>query len=299
MNPKVSVLTTTYNHEVYIAQAVESVLAQETNFPIEMVVGEDCSTDRTREILLDLKARYPDVLHLKLREQNWGRRRNFLDVFHSCRGQYIAILEGDDYWVSPHKLQKQVDFLDAHPEYSLCFHPVYQVVERDGQVLETRVQAPPVVKQHYTLDDIAERHLVSTCSMLFQNGLVKTFPAWIDTVPAADWPLSLLLAQRGYLGYLPEVMAAYRIHGRGAWTSLTTVEKLEKNLKLRQTMRDFFAPEHQEAFARGIVRTQGKLVRALFKARRPIPAIRYALALIFKPQVPYSILASVVGDIFR
>src|SRR6476619_5802800 len=114
---------TTYNHERYIAQAVESALSQRATFPIEIVIGEDCSTDRTPEILRGLAEQHPDTIRLKLGERNIGGKANFLATIGRCRGQYVAMLEGDDYWTCADKLQRQIDALDAHSEWAICFHP--------------------------------------------------------------------------------------------------------------------------------------------------------------------------------
>src|ERR1035438_4784180 len=119
---KVSVLIITYNHEKYIAQAIESVLMQKTDFRYELIIGEDCSTDGTGEIVREYGRKRPEIVHAPLRERNIGARRNFRRIFAAARGKYIALLEGDDYWTSPQKLQAQADLLDAHPETSLCGH---------------------------------------------------------------------------------------------------------------------------------------------------------------------------------
>ena len=121
-SPKVSVVMLTYNHEKFIAQAIESVLIQRTNFPIELVVGEDCSTDGTREIVRRYAAARPDIIRLVFHEKNVGAYENGQDVLAACQGEYIALLEGDDYWTSPDKLQRQADYLDAQPACALCFH---------------------------------------------------------------------------------------------------------------------------------------------------------------------------------
>ena len=130
---KVSVAMITYNHERFIAQAIESVLMQQTDFAVELVIGEDCSTDGTREIVRAYGERYPERVHPLLHEHNLGLKghNNFVATLKACRGQYIALLEGDDYWTDPHKLQKQVDFLDGHPEYVGCFHNAMEVFD-DG-----------------------------------------------------------------------------------------------------------------------------------------------------------------------
>ncbi len=119
---KVSVLVVTYNHENYIVQAIDSILAQEVNFDYEILIIEDCSTDRTRSIVLDLQAKYPERIRLSLAEQNECSNKRFATEFLASPAEYVATLDGDDYWTSPHKLQKQVDFLDAHPECAICFH---------------------------------------------------------------------------------------------------------------------------------------------------------------------------------
>lgn len=116
----VSVFMITYNHENYIEHAIEGVLMQKTSFPIELIIGEDCSTDNTRKIVREYEGRYTEIIKAQYPEKNRGMNNNFLTVLQSARGKYIALCEGDDYWTDPLKLQKQVDFLEANPEYSLC-----------------------------------------------------------------------------------------------------------------------------------------------------------------------------------
>src|SRR5580704_17934239 len=117
---KLSVATITYNHEQFIGQAIESVLAQKVNFDYEVVIGEDCSTDGTRAVILDFQRRYPDRIVASFRERNIGAMRNAEATFAACRGEYVALLEADDYWTCEVKLQKQVDFMDAHPDCAIC-----------------------------------------------------------------------------------------------------------------------------------------------------------------------------------
>ena len=120
--PLVSVITITYNHEPYIAKTIEGVLMQQVNFPIEFIIAEDCSTDKTRNIVLDYANRYPEQIKVITSEGNVGAEANERRALLAARGKYIAFCEGDDYWTDPLKLQKQVDFLENNPEYSACFH---------------------------------------------------------------------------------------------------------------------------------------------------------------------------------
>lgn len=120
--PLVSIVCITYNHEPYLRQALDSFLMQKTSFAYEIVLAEDCSTDGTREICMEYAAMYPDIIHYIWSENNVGAVENEARAIRAAKGKYIALCEGDDYWTDPKKLQKQVDFLESHPEYSVTFH---------------------------------------------------------------------------------------------------------------------------------------------------------------------------------
>ncbi len=120
-DPLVSVKTITYNQAPYIRRAIEGVLRQKTDFPFELVIGEDCSTDGTREIVFEYQEKYPDVIRVVTSDKNVGMKKNSLRTTRACRGDYVAFCEGDDYWHSPHKLQKQADYMQAHPDCGLVY----------------------------------------------------------------------------------------------------------------------------------------------------------------------------------
>lgn len=208
---KVSVCMIAYNHEPYIVQAVESALMQQTNFDYEIVVGEDCSTDRTRALLVGLQQRHPGKIRLLLPERNLGMMPNFIQTLKACRGQYTALLEGDDYWTDPRKLQKQVDFLDANPGFVMCFHNV-EVLDEAGN--RTRANAGP--QEVFSVKDVISREwFIMTCSIVFRNALLD-YPAWFYQVRNGDYALQLLVSRHGPVRYLDEVMSVYRKHGAGA-----------------------------------------------------------------------------------
>ena len=134
---KLSVIFITYNHEKYVEKALRSVCEQETDFTFEVVVGEDCSTDSTREILKRVADEYPDKVRLLFREKNFGRPTlNVYNTTMECRGEYLAYLEGDDYWTDKNKLQKQVAFLEEHPEYIACTHDCVMVDEKGDEITD-------------------------------------------------------------------------------------------------------------------------------------------------------------------
>ena len=227
---KASVMMITYNHEKYIAQAIESALMQQTSFPYEIVIGEDCSTDGTRDIVIDYQQRYPDKIRLLPSERNLGGRENARRTRQACRGQYVAFLDGDDYWTDPSKLQKQVDFLDDHPACALCFHNVTVVDEVVNR--PPRLYCPPNQKAISTLEDLLIAYFIPTCATMFRRGLLGDEPDWFQTMPVGDWPFSILLAQHGQIGYLNEVMGVHRRHDGGVYTSLSCDQRFEGIMRM-------------------------------------------------------------------
>lgn len=224
---KVSVLIMTYNHERFIAQALDSALTQETSFDYEILVSEDCSTDRTREIVVAYHARYPDRIRLLLSEANVRSNEVVARGFRAARGRYLALLDGDDYWTSPYKLQKQADFLDRHPECALCFHNAL-VADEDG-AQTPRPWTPAGQKPLSTIDDLWRGNFIATCSVMYRLGLVDPIPDWYEAYfPITDWPLHLLHAEHGPIGYIDEVMGVYRHHSGGLYSPLSEAQKLEK-----------------------------------------------------------------------
>jgi glycosyltransferase involved in cell wall biosynthesis len=221
---KVSVCMITYNHEKFLAQAIESVMMQEALFDYELVIGEDCSTDATRQICMAYQSKYPDKIRLLLPEKNLGMMPNFVQTLNACKGQYIAILDGDDYWTSPYKLQKQVAFLDAHSDYAICFTRAVSFAE-DLSREPQHIPSDEYEKHTLTIADLLRYDSIAACSVMFRNGLFGAFPDWFLSLQMGDWPLHIMNAQHGKVGYIPEVMAAYRIHANSC-LSRPLVDKL-------------------------------------------------------------------------
>ncbi|MBI4325127.1 MAG: glycosyltransferase [Chloroflexi bacterium] len=238
--PKVSVALITFNHEPHIAQAVESALMQQAHFPYEIIIGDDCSTDRTRAIVVDFQKLHADRIRLLLHEKNLGQigKLNFMHTLAVCRGQYVALLEGDDYWTSPQKLQRQVEFLDGHPECSTCFHNAWTV--SDDGVVQTARFCPADQKPFSTLEDLLRHNFTPTCSVMFRRGLIERFPDWFFRVKMTDWPLNILNAQYGLLGYIDATMAAYRLHQGSAWMTRSLLERSFAELEAFQLLDDYF-----------------------------------------------------------
>jgi glycosyltransferase involved in cell wall biosynthesis len=226
---KVSVAILTYNHEQYIAKALDSILMQQTYFGYEIVIGEDCSTDNTRDILIDYQKKHPDKIRLILNEQNIGAMANDKQVHQACQGEYVAWLEGDDYWTSPHKLQKQVDFLDNHPECSSCFHAVTVFYEDNSQ--SEYISPDSKDARELFLEDLLEYTAIYICAFMHRNIIFNSLPDFYYTSRISDYVFYLVAAQQGSIGYINEVMGAYRVHPGGIWSGRDNVMKLQSKIE--------------------------------------------------------------------
>ena len=222
LHPTVSVVMITYNHENYIRQAIEGVLMQKTLFRYELIIGEDCSTDKTRQICFEYKNKYPDQIKLLLPQTNQGIMQNFYSTLRESNGKYVALCEGDDYWTDPFKLQKQVDFLEANEEYSLCFHKVnvkYEDNLKDEGILHY------FEEREYSGLEIYKEWIISTCSVVFRNYRDLLFH---KSIIYCDIYLFLLLSERGKIFGLGFDGATYRRNINGA--SVTVSPKLVRRL---------------------------------------------------------------------
>jgi glycosyltransferase involved in cell wall biosynthesis len=230
---KLSVVMVTYNHERFIAQAIESVLAQLVDFDYEIVIGEDLSTDNTRAIVLDFARRYPAQIVPFFRNRNIGAIRNFAETITACRGQYLAFLEGDDYWTAPHKLQTQVDFLDAHHECAISCHKVRYLYELGSAEFDI---FPPHAAGKYAIEDLLKSNFVMTCSMVIRREFLGPIPNWIFRMKLGDLPICALAARHGTIELMDENMATYRVHAGGSWSSLPSMMRLDEGSRVLRAL---------------------------------------------------------------
>jgi glycosyltransferase involved in cell wall biosynthesis len=221
-NPRVSVHLVTYNHERFISQAIESVLMQETDFTVELIIGEDCSTDGTRLIVKAYAEKYPKVIRALFPDMNLGAARNHAAVLQACRGDCVAFLEGDDYWTAPDKLQRQMELMETNPGMALCHHTVNYVSWEGGsrKVLKTFPdEADRGLRQ---AADLIGRNFIQTSSLMVRRSFLPPLDADFQRLKLGDWPLCYLAAERGGIGFVDSTMADYRIHENNAWNSLET-----------------------------------------------------------------------------
>jgi len=256
---KVSVCIITYNHEKYIAEAIESVLMQKTDFNFEIIIGEDDSADGTREIVKKYKEQYPDRIRLFLNDRKNviyinGKptgRWNFMNNIKNAGGDYVALLDGDDYWTSPDKLQRQADFLDANPDFSICFHDVEVLYENSGKT-RCMIARPEIKKERYTIEDLLKGNFIYTCSVMFRRGLFGEFPDWFLKAQPADWGLHILNAQHGDIGHIEEIMGVYRVHGDGLWGNKGHLYRMKNTIETYKLINEYLGYRYKKIIGESI-----------------------------------------------
>lgn len=208
--PKLSIVCITYNQEKYIAQAIDSFFSQNIDFNIEIIVADDGSTDLTPSIIRSYKSKSNINIKPVLRKKNIGIQSNFKNALERARGQYIAICEGDDFWTDSSKLQKQVDFLDSHPEHDIVFHPVSVFFEDSSRDSYTF----PDSTNDLSVERLAKENFIQTNSVVYRKKNYRNLS--VDALPY-DWYLHLYHASSGKIGFIDKTMSAYRVHDNGVW----------------------------------------------------------------------------------
>ena len=204
-----SVCIRTHNQKRFIRVALDSVLQQHTTFPFEIIISDDASSDGTVAILQEYQKQYPDKIRLLLQETNLGGPENLKRVIEASEAKYITCLDGDDFYTDVYKLQKQVDFLETHPEYAACFHNTWYADEVGN--LTGLFNRPDFHAVHDAHEFIRERWFVPIHSALLRREYIE-FPDWYNTVMNDDYVVQLSVAKHGPYYFMPDVMVAYRRH---------------------------------------------------------------------------------------
>ncbi|WP_027136914.1 glycosyltransferase family 2 protein [Gaetbulibacter saemankumensis] len=237
-----SVRLQTYNHAAYIEAALQSIEAQVTDFGFEVVIGDDFSADDTPSIIKQFiaQAKNPKISYRLLERepgdpywqnrQELGRLYNFTNILGHCTGTYVALLDGDDYWTDPLKLQKQVDFLEENKGYSYCGHK--SSVLRNG--ILTKI---PLGVVEFGFHELIFKNVLNTNTLLLRRESIKDIPSFFFNVPAADWALQLLAIKNSRAYILPDYMSVYREHDTGIWSNLDNKTKCLNGVKTQETLK--------------------------------------------------------------
>lgn len=223
----VSVLTATYNHEKFIEETIKGFLQQRTNFRVELIINDDASTDKTASIVRKYEKMYPALFVAFYQTENQyskGKKPFPSFLYPAAKGKYVAICEGDDYWIDDLKLQKQVDYLEQQPETVLCFHKA-KVINETGEEIKGKELSKVSKKVKYRTEDLFKAWFIPTASVVFRNGILESFPKWFLTIKNGDISLYFLLSKFGTMDCLDGKMSVYRKHSGGVSSSVTALEQ--------------------------------------------------------------------------
>jgi glycosyltransferase involved in cell wall biosynthesis len=219
--PLVSIMMITYNHEPYITQAIAGVLKQKTEFPYELVIGEDCSTDGTRELIMTYQRKYPSIIRVITSDQNVGSFNNATRTSHACRGKYIAMCEGDDYWHDNYKLEMQIEYLESRPDYGLV-HCDHDVLNQATRKVRKNIKEPFLlgISSDNYYECLLVNNFISSLTVLVRKGvfleaihsLEMDKKSWL----MGDYPVWLELSKKAKCGYINKSVATYRILEKSA-----------------------------------------------------------------------------------
>lgn len=212
--PDVSIAMLAYNHEKYIGEAIESVLMQKTNYKYKIVIAEDGSKDATRAILLDFQKKFPDRIRLILQVRNVGAQANNIDLLSNLEGKYVAALEGDDYWIDPLKLQKQIDYLEKNPDYGLVFTDADLYYQNSKKLIKSYDKTfKRTIPTGNVLPILIEGNPYKTCTAIFRYELIKDVfeEKILNRKGFGDKSLWMHMASKSKVAYLPDSTSVYRV----------------------------------------------------------------------------------------
>lgn len=221
--PLVSVTMLAYRHEKFIAQAIESIIEQQCNFPIEIIIGEDCSPDRTREIVLSYQRRYPQLIRVLTSDKNIGMQANAARCAAASRGKYRASCEGDDYWCDPTKLTRQIAVFERYPDCVLVFHAAKTVdanTEHEG-VTGRRSPYSRMIRAEEVI--LGDGGFIPTASILLKV-MPGLDPDWVVNAIVPDYALQLRATQLGRIAYIDRTMSVWRVNVPHSWSNRHTAE---------------------------------------------------------------------------
>ncbi|WP_282123989.1 glycosyltransferase [Algibacter mikhailovii] len=229
MQPLLSICCTSYNHEKFIKDTIDGFLMQKTDFPIEIIIHDDASTDKSAEIINDYAHKDDRIITILQTENQYSQKikpwASFL--FPKARGKYIALCEGDDYWTDPLKLQKQVDFLENHEDYNICFNKSKIYYQNEGVFGDDFITGS--TPETTTIEDVVIRNYIPTNTVVLRNNF--ELPKWFNLLPMGDWPLLIIQVKNKKIKYFNEEMGVYRIHDSAVWSGKSKRHRINKTLE--------------------------------------------------------------------
>lgn len=293
----VSICSTTYNVAPYIGEAIESWLAQDTTFDTEIIISDDGSTDNTEEIVKQYQQRYPEKIRF-INTGHIGKMPNFIRSMQMCNGKYVALCDGDDYWIDPLKLQKQYDFMESHPDFSACFTNSYVISEETGEKKNAKTQLWDEATTEGLLahrdDDNIQMSPGHTSTYFYRNGLVCTYPEWMYGDVMTDFPTYLLLSKYGKAKFINDFTSVYRHRANGVSSKGYNFEKgIRRRIFVYENVNRDFNYKYKKIINPIISDYYFRLGKFLYKSKGLFKAIPDLTAAIkYSPSLPIRFICS-------
>jgi glycosyltransferase involved in cell wall biosynthesis len=263
--PRVNVIITTYNHARYLRQAIEGALAQQ-GVSFDITIIDDVSTDGTGAIIAEFVAAHPQRIRMSCPPVNLFSSAELRRVVNRCEAEFIALMDGDDYWTDPAKLRKQVAVLDEDPGLSMCFHDC-AVIDSQGRIVSRSFfpHKPPPARIGYR--HMARGNYVPGPTPMVRREAIAPLPEWIDPCDWSDWAIYLLAAEYGPLAFIPESMAAYRVHPQGIWSGMSPEDRFDVTRRFIAYFAGHLSAEHARLLDRGIATAWARSAFEALEAR--------------------------------
>ena len=266
--PLVSIVCESYNHESFLRKCIDGFLMQKTDFPFEILIHDDASTDKSAAIIREYEALYPELIkpiYQKENQYSKGEPIWALIQFPRAKGKYVALCEGDDYWTDPLKLQKQVNYLEAHPDCSMCFHNT--IIHWYDASQDDSIYYPNLENRDYSGPELLLSRIPATASLVFRLEVAQKFTAIMPKYPlikVGDRPINVFCAQSGKIHALPEVMSVYGKHQDG-WSRFDDAQKTYQYGLSVENERTVYGEEYHSIMTSMMT---GLYLNAMFRALR-------------------------------
>ena len=272
MTAKITIGITTYNLEKYIAQTLDSILSQKTDFPYQILIADDASTDSTRKILKDYQKTNPSIVHLILLSENVGSLAASNRLFDKIKTEYFSFIDGDDYWIDENRLQKQIDFLDQNPDHTMCGGNTLLAEDSEKRLLIKSKR----LNRKYSFDDYLSKNcpFVHTSSLVLRNSIynqgipdeyIKAENSIFNCAYRGEDIRFMHHLEKGYLYIFPETFSVYRIHQSGLWQSSSelkqSIETAIANLNYLHIFHHYDCTIFRERLLNELQEIQKKLLR--------------------------------------
>lgn len=233
--PIITTVITTYNHKDYIGEAIESAIIQMGEFQHEILISDDNSNDGTRDIIDSYAKKYPNLIRDISSSKNLGISLNMKKCFAEAKGEYVAVLEGDDYWIDRYKLQRQLKFLQNNDDCSMVFSRIKILNKGKFSLLDRHNNLPSKLSGDNVIKEPTLNYIANFSCCLFRSKIMKNLPEILYENRFNEIALSFYIVNKGFIGYIPQIMSVYRLHDNGVWSASGTLHKLKSGLTCRQT----------------------------------------------------------------